>query len=406
MTSPPATSKTAGPLARRLDARWRRRVDYPVLGQHYRTSGDIDLMRSMRMLFRFTSVIALAFIAMFIAAIVGVDLPENLHLLLIIPAVAIMAASTPNATSVLLWQVRPRWAQRWLDAGVQLTDLRLLTRSPLTPARVRAYTRALGPTPEFGVDVRLVWALHERGITPQRLNTYITTLADNALLHGPETGNTTSGASREDLLVRHAWHPTTGAPKALRVVPTVEDVLHISDHYTPEEWATLRAANPLPTNRRLLDLARWAATSRATLHPSQFTDADTLPERDATTVADTLMDWYQYNDDPSFPERQLRCPDVELPTSGRCATCGTTDASRHRGYTIHPADIMTTAAHHSRRSGVRTTMRAWAHGCGTLAPVFLEVDFDFRTAVNMCAQPTPPTPEMIRTMAALRTDLL
>jgi hypothetical protein len=398
MTTTTATRPTGGPIRRRLDARWRRRVDYPVLGQHYRTSAGIDLLRAMRMMIRFTGLLLVGFIAILICAFAGVSLPPNLHLLAVIPALAIMFASTPNMTSVLLWQVRPRWAQRWLDAGVQLTDLRLLSRSPLDPAQVNAYTTALGEAPELGVDVRLVWALHERGITPARLNAYVTAIGEPLL----------PSSTTLDQTIQHVWRPTTKATPDCTVLPTVEDILHIADHYTPDEWATLRAANPDTANLTLLRLALWMSTTRSTLDPRQFPDEATLPARPAATVAATLIAWTPHLPDTRFPDRHELCRETgPLPVSGRCQVCGTTDPNDHRTYIPHPADSsVLVQGSNTRRVRSSRTLREWAHACGSLAPHFLAGDFDYTTAANMCAQPVPPTVEMIATLAALRTDPL
>ena len=166
-----------GPLTRWRDTRWRHRVQYPAAGQPYRTSGDIDLLRSMRQMMRLMVVMVLALLATFGAVIAGYSLPENFHLYFILPAVWGSFAFNPHLRSLLLWQFRPKRAEAWTDAGVRFADLGLVSRSPLSPRQVHDYATALGAVPESGVDVRLVWALHERGISPDDLDTYISTLA-------------------------------------------------------------------------------------------------------------------------------------------------------------------------------------------------------------------------------------
>lgn len=396
------TAHKRGPLARRLDARWRRRVDYPSAETRYRPSGDIDLLRNMRLLIRLTGGLLLAFVLMVTLALAGVDLPTNLHLLFIVPAVAVMCASTPNMTSVLLWQVRPRWANRWLDAGVRLTDLHLLARSPLPPAQVHAYASALGTVPDLGVDVRLVWALHERGITPPTLAAYITQTVDSAI------ANTLLPADTDrDEIARYMWRPDADVRQSIKVIlPTVEDVLHIAAHYTPEEWVTIRQANAYSSVVNLVRLADWMGTSRATLNPAQFPHEDTLPARDVSTVATTLTAWMPHVDDVRLPDLRELCPESGPAAGTRCPTCGTSNSHDHRTYLAHPNRIRVYATGSSTMAGRHLTLHDWATACGHLAPHFITGGFDYDTATRMCTGPTPPTVEAIQTLAALRADPL
>lgn len=388
MTPAAATEATParapGPLARRLDARWRRRVKYPEAGQPYRASGEVDMLRGMRHMMRLMTAMVLGLVVMFAVVITGHSLPANFHLYVIVPAVWGSFAFNPHLRSLLLWQFRAKKAEAWTDAGVRFADLGLMSRSPLTPTRFHDYATSLGAVPETGVDARLVWALHERGVTPEQVEDYITTVAT---------------ALRQDKDPLHLWGKTARRGRAVNPVPTVEEVVTIAEHYTPQEWTRLRLANPHADTYILLRMAAWLRTSRATLTPDQFPDADILAPRTTEAAADVLAAWTPLLPFGSRMDEHTRCPERDTPPKTGCPTCGGAPRIGHREYRLHPADTIA----HGR--GPRT-IRDWSDACGLLTPHFIAGGFDFHTAHRMCAQPEPPTVQTIRTLAALRADPL
>ena len=372
------------PVGRLLDARWRRRVNYPTAGVSYRSSGNVDLLRGMRRMMYAMTLMCVSIVAIIIAAIAGLSLPENLHLYFLIPAVVATFALNPHLRSVMLWQFWPRRAEAWTNAGIRFADLGLIGRSPLTPAQVHAYTHALGEPPETGVNVRLVWALRERNVSPNQLTAYITPLADTFHV---------------DLDADYLWG--TGTPRdhaAFTVLPTVEDILAISDYYTPHEWALLRTALPTAPTPTLLRLALWMSASRATLTPDEFPTENThhAQPRSAVETAVVLHDWAPLLTGIRW-NAHASCPHTGAPPRTGCPTCGGRPTTGHGTYLLHPSHVPVFTI-----AGTRATMSAWAAACGTLAPHFLTARFDHNTATSMCSGPTPPTVDAIRTLAALR----
>lgn len=379
--------RTPGPVTRWRDARWRKRVNYPSATVPYRASGDVDMLRGMRQMMRLMTLMVLALIAMFVAVIAGYRLPDNFHLYFILPAVWGSFAFNPHLRSFLLWQFNAKQAETWTDAGVRFADLGLIGRSPLSPEQVRAYASALGAVPETGVDVRLVWALHERGVTPDMLDSYISPLA------------TTLGHEKKPLRL---WGKAAHTDRARQPVPTVYEVITIAEHYTPEEWLRLRLANPHADTFTLIRMTRWLRTSRATLTPDQFPVENTLPARSPQAAADALGAWTPILPFAARMEESKPCPHKGTPPDGGCPVCGGSPRIGHTTYTLHPADTLA----QTRHSGGSRTIRDWAESCGLLAPHFIAGGFDYDTATRMCTQPEPPTVEAIRTLAALRADPL
>lgn len=387
--TPVAPARAPGLVARWRDDRWRRRVQYPVAGQPYRTSSDIDLLRGMRQMMRLLGVMVLVLVAMFAVVITGHALPNNFHLYVIVPAVWGSFAFNPHLRSILLWQIRPKKAEAWTDAGVRFADLGLIGRSPLTPTQVHDYTNALGAVPETGVDVRLVWALHERGITPEVLDAYISPVA---------------AAFGEEKNPLRLWGKTTHTDRARTPVPTVQEVVTIAERYTPDDWLRLRLANPHADTYVLMRAVAWLRHSRATLTPDQFPVAETLPPRSVADATDVLAAWTPVLPFGARFEERKPCPRNDIPPKQGCPTCGASPRTGHTTYLLHPAD---TLAQTRASDGERArTLREWTDACGLLAPHFIAGGFGFDVAQRMCTQPDPPTVDTIRTLAALRTDPL
>lgn len=384
--TPPAAPVTG--LRGLLDRAWRRRVYYPAADRPYRSSGNIELLAGLRRLIWMFKIMALALVAVMALAFTGHGLPGWFNTALSVVAAIgifiIVPGSGPATRGLLMWQFQPKHCEALMGAGVPLVWVARMRRSPLTIKQFSAYAHALGEVPAGGVDPRLVWGVTERGVSPEALAAY--------------TLGTAEIASPYEVPAAHWW----GSEHRVRpALTTVEDAITIAGAgYTPEQWYDVRTTCPHPTAPQLLRYLHWLRTSHATLHPTQFRGrADTTAPvartvQEALPVLDAWTDLLGAREWEDQTPCSLRWKSV---TKTACAECGGTRRTGHRAVRRAPGNIAA-----PRAGGAIATVREWVDVTGTLAPHFIRADLDLATASAMCAQPEPPSVEMIATLAALR----
>lgn len=346
---------------------WRSRTHYPYAGKQFRSTGQFDMLRSMRTVYRLMTFCAVVLVVVIVGAVVGLTIPTWFPNLIGVAAVGIMFAATPPARyaamGLFLTVVRKRWSETWLDADVPLTRLWTMLFSPVSVHEFATYATVLDSDSsariDGGVDPRVVWALHARAMDVETVRDYMAT-----------------GARAEDALALH----DAGI--------AASDWLQILQSGVVQSHADERKNSLLLRDGILF--VHWARTSRASLHPRDFHTGTARTPRSVSVALEAMEAWVSphrapsvhlnLNDRPpctrAVPDASTR--DSQLP----CSRCGGTVASgHHKGFFNIPV---------GPRRGARASVSEWVEAAGVLAPYFIDAGIDLAEARQMVASDECP----------------
>lgn len=369
MTPAPTSSSPVPPSASRAVRWWRRRTGVPAYEDTYRPLSTRDLLSALRMMMFFMSVTVALMLGLIVSVFAGFALPGWVIPVFGWVAVLFMASATPGvgatAVGLGLESVRRGWAHQWLDeAGVPLRFLWRMLGSPITPNTYRSYIDAftLSPTHDE-VDPRLVWWLVVHDVPAEEVARY----------------------------------------RSLGVQPDLIPLLWSHD-LTPDVWARIDEAqlDHAFTPDTLVRILGWIRTSKASLHPDQFTEVGTAP-RSADDAVGVLLAWTWTRVPGAARTVSTRrahmfepCKQfaTKSPVGFPCPDCLGTEETGHEFWFLNSLPLWAT------RCG-DTTVGEWIDATGLLFPYFCDAGVPFTEARDMVASGNAPTVEALVFMAAL-----
>lgn len=347
-------------------------------GRQFIPGAHLDMLSFMRTMMRTTTASLVIFVGVFALAFTTYTPPAWVNMTW--PLALAGAAVTSNTSArrafvaATLASVRPRWAERWHEAGVSTLGLTQVVRAPFTTAEFTAYAEALTDDATVdigdGLDPRFVcWCTVNR-LTPDLLRSYRAAgvvAADAPLLH------------------------------LLRITPEQWKLIgpHLDAFRHPPPTEATKTQNPNPILPAVAMFASWVANGPASVALDDLGNAARRVPRSIDAVAALTLDWLRVVEAHHRGSRGVgfevgrACPRFLAGSGTPCEVCGVPDGSgpNPRRFPCVPIRGF--------------LISEWAETFGAVAPYIIEAGVSFDDARAMVAAGTPPTREGLAMLTAL-----